>query len=94
MLILNEEKYAKSVYDGENKDVKSVMSKIRYVTRYLLHKEYGNDEEIYAATVEWLNKHHDNFDESYYSNLISSAIKQSSKYPFYNIDNIKITKSE
>lgn len=94
MLILNEEKYAKKIYDGKNTEVKSVMSKIRYITRYLLHKEHHNDEDNYKTTVEWLKKHHDNFDESCYSNLISDAIKKANKYPFYNIENIKITQSE
>ena len=94
MLILNEEKYAKHIYDGNNKDIKSVMSKIRYVTRYLLHKEHRSNEETYNTTVKWLKQHHDNFDESCYSNLISDAIKKANKYPFYNIENIKITQSE
>lgn len=94
MLILNEEKYAKAIYDGENKDVKSIMSKIRYITRYLLHAETKSDEDNYKTTIEWMKKYHDNFDESCYSNLISDAIKKAYKYPFYHIDNIKITQSE
>ena len=94
MLILNEEKYAQTVYDGTNTEVKTVMSRIRYVTRYLLYTENRSDDEIYQATVKWLKEHHDNFDESCYSNLISDAIKKSHKYPFYNIENIKITQSE
>ena len=94
MLILNEEKYAKTIYNGNNKDVKSIMAKIRYVTRYLLHTEHKSDEENYKITVEWMQKYHSNFDESCYSNLISDAIKKASKYPFYQIDRIKITQSE
>jgi hypothetical protein len=94
MLILNEEQYAKNVYDGKNTEVKSVMSKIRYITRYLLHTNNKSEEENYECTVEWMTKHHDNFDESCYSNLISDAIKKAHKYPFYNIESIKITKSE
>ena len=94
MLILNEEKYAKNVYDGNNSDIKSIMSKIRYITRYLLYAQNKTDEEIYECTVEWMIKHHDNFDESCYSNLISDAIKKAHKYPFYNIENIQITQSE
>lgn len=94
MLILNEEKYAKTIYDGINEEVKSVMSKIRYVTRYLLYVENKDDEDNYKCTIEWMKKHHDNFDESCYSNLISDAIKKAHKYPFYNIEHIKITQSE
>lgn len=94
MLILNEEKYAKAVYDGINTKIKSVMPKIRYITRYLLYTEQKSDEEIYKATVAWMKKYHDNFDESCYSNLISDAIKGAHKYPFYNIESIKITQSE
>ena len=94
MLILNEEKYAKDLYDGNNKDVKSIMAKIRYVTRYLVHSALKSDDDVYKEVVEWLKLNHNNFDESSYSNVISDAIKAASKYPFYIIDNIKITRSE
>lgn len=94
MLILNEEKYAKDLYDGKNQDVKSIMAKIRYVTRYLVHSELKNGDEAYKETVRWLKQYHNNFDESSYSNVISDAVKSADKYPFYIIDNIKITRSE
>ena len=94
MLILNEEKYAKDLYDGNNQDVKSIMAKIRYVTRYLVHSEHKCDNDVYKETVKWLKQNHNNFDESSYSNVISDAVKAASKYPFYIIDNIKITQSE
>lgn len=94
MLILNEEKYAKDLYDGENQDVKSIMTKIRYITRYLVHSEQKSNDDVYKETVEWLKEYHNNFDESSYSNVISDAIKGAHKYPFYIIDNIKITQSE
>lgn len=94
MLILNEKNYAKTIYDGINKDVKSIMSKIRYITRYLRYVNLCNDSENYDQTVDWLKKHHENFNESNYSNLISDAIKNAHKYPFYDIKNIKITQSE
>lgn len=94
MLILNEEKYAKDLYDGKNQDVKSIMAKIRYVTRYLVHSELKSGDEVYKETVRWLKQHHNNFDESSYSNVISDAIKVADKYPFYIIDSIKITQSE
>lgn len=94
MLILNEAKYAKTIYEEKDNNVKSVMAKIRYITRHLLYTENKNDEENYKCSVEWLKKHHDNFDESCYSNLIADAIKKAHKYPFYDIESIKITKSE
>ena len=94
MLILNEKKYAQYIYDGKNTDVKSVLQKIGYITRHLLYSLNQTDEENYKNTVEWLKKHHNNFDEVYYSNLISDAIKRAYKKPFYCIENIKITKSE
>jgi hypothetical protein len=94
MLILNEEKYAKDLYDGKNQDVKSIMTKIRYVTRYLVHSKLRSDDDAYKETVKWLKRYHNNFDESSYSNVISDAIKAADKYPFYIIDNIKITRSE
>lgn len=94
MLILNEEKYAKDLYDGKNQDVKSIMTKIRYITRYLVHSEQKSNDETYRDTVRWLKQYHNNFDESSYSNVISDAVKGAAKYPFYIIDNIKITQSE
>lgn len=94
MLILNEEQYAKSLYEGKNQEIKSIMTKIRYITRYLVHSEHKSNDEVYKATVQWLKMHHNNFDESSYSNVISDAIKGAVKYPFYIIDNIKITQSE
>ena len=94
MLILNEKQYAENLYYGNNDQVKSVLGKIGYITRYHLYVVGYTDEENYKRTVEWMNKNHDNFDESYYSNLISDAIKRAYKYPFYNIENIKITQSE
>ena len=94
MLILNEEQYAKTLYEGKNKEVKSIMTKIRYIARYLIHSEGQGDDEVYQHTVDWMKKYHDNFDESCYSNLISDAIKKAHKYPFYIIDNIKITQSD
>ena len=94
MLILNEEKYAKNIYDGKNQEIKSILPKIGYITRYFLYVCNMNDEDNYKASVDWMNKHHDNFDESYYANLISDAIKKAHKRPFYNIKSIVITKSE
>ena len=94
MLILNEEKYAKDLYDGKNMDIKLVVSKIGYVTRHLLHSCNQDDEATYKDTVAWMKQHHNNFDESYYSNLITDTIKKAHKRPFYYIENIKITKSE
>lgn len=94
MLILNEEQYAKDLYDGKNQDVKSIMGKIRYVTRYLVHSKLKSDDDAYKETVKWLKQNHNNFDESSYSNVISDAIKAAEKYPFYIIDSIKITRSE
>ena len=94
MLILNEERFAKDVYEGHNMDVKSILHKTGYVTRYLLHTLHKSDDENYQATIQWLYKNHTNFDESYYSNFISDAIKMAHKRPFYNVGGINITKNE
>lgn len=94
MLILNEERYAENLYNGKNDSVKSILGKIGYITRYNLYTLGYSDENNYKYTVEWLNKNHNNFDESYYSNLISDAVKRAHKTPFYNIEGIKITQSE
>lgn len=94
MLILNEEKWAKNLYYGQNSDVKSTVGKIGYVTRYQLYTLGYNDQDNYQYTVEWMEQHHETFDESTYSNLISDAIKKAHKKPFYKIDSIKITKFE
>ena len=94
MLILNEQQYAERLYSGKNNDVKSILTKVGYITRYHLYALNYNDTENYERTVQWLVNHHDNFNESYYSNLISDAIKRARKTPFYNINELKITKSE
>ena len=94
MLILNEEKYAENLYLGKNSEVKSVVAKVGYVTRYQLHVLNYSDEENYKSTIEWMYQNHDNFDESYYSNIVSDAVKRAHKVPFFNIDSLKITKSE
>lgn len=94
MLILNEKKYAENIYLGKNNDIKSVIAKIGYVTRYQLHVFEYNDVDNYTYAVRWMKKHHDNFDESCYSKLISDAIKKAYKRPFFNVKDIIITKSE
>lgn len=94
MLILNEKKYAEDLYLGKNNEIKSVTAKIGYVTRYQLYVLEYNDEDNYTYTVKWMNKYHDNFDESCYSKLITDAIKKAHKRPFYVIDNISVTQSE
>lgn len=94
MMILNEELYAKNLLLGRNKDVKSAVKKIGYITRYNAQVLNKNDDDNYSSTVQWMNKHQDNFDESSYSNVISKAIKGSKKRPLYKIDNIIITKKE
>lgn len=94
MLILNEKKYAEDLYLGKNNDVKSVVAKVGYVTRYQLYVLGYNDDDNYSCTVGWMNKYHNNFDESCYSNLIASAVKKAHKRPFFNVGSIKITKSE
>ena len=94
MLILNEEQYAKKIYFNQNDDVKSIVAIIGYIVRYQLHVLNYTDDGNYKYAVKWMNKFHKNFDESYYSNLIVDAIKQAHKHPFYNIQNIKIMKSE
>ena len=94
MLILNEEKWAENLYLGKNNDIKSVIGKVGYITRYHLYSLGYNDQDNYRCTVEWMKHHHTNFEESTYSNLISDAVKKAHKKPFYKIDSIKITKSE
>ena len=94
MLILNEQKYAEDLYFGKNNDVKSILSKIGYITRYQLYAFNYNDQDNYNNTVKWLQQNHNNFNESNYSNLIADAIKKAYKHPFYNMGHIKITQSE
>ncbi len=94
MMVLNEELYVKNLLLGKNKDIKSAIKKIGYITRYNTQILNKNEDENYSSTVKWMNKHQDNFDESSYSNVISKAIKGSKKLPLYKIDSISITKNE
>lgn len=94
MMILNEELYVKNLLLGKNKDVKSTAKKIGYITRYNAQVLNKDEKDNYESTVKWLNKHQDNFDESSYSNVISKAVSGAKKKPFYEIDDIVITKKE
>lgn len=93
-MIFNEERYAKNLLLGKNKDIKSVIQKIRYITRYNAQALGKNDIETYNSTVAWMNKHQDNFDEACYSNVVSKAVKNAKKKKLYQIDNIVITRNE
>lgn len=94
MMILNEEKYAKYLLLGKNREIKSAIKKIGYITRYNLHVLGKDDVENYNSTVLWMQKHQDNFEESSYSNAISKAIKSAKRREFYKTDGISITKKE
>lgn len=94
MLILNEKNYAEELYLGKSNEVKSVTAKVGYVTRYQLHVLGYSDDDNYSYTVKWMNKRHDNFDESCYSKLISDAVKKAHKRPFFDVGDILVTKSE
>ena len=93
MLILNEKKYAEDLYNGINNNIKSVVAKVGYLTRYFCDRG-DSDSDNYNNTVDWMSKNHENFDESCYSKLISDAVKKAHKKPFFNIENIVVTKSE
>ena len=93
-MILNEEKYAKYLLLGKNREIKSAIKKIGYITRYNLHVLGKDDVENYNSTVLWMQKHQDNFEESSYSNAISKAIKSAKRREFYKTDGISITKKE
>ena len=94
MLILNEEKYAQDLHDGKHDELKSIVAKIGYITRYF-HYTLGLDKiDNYKRTVEWLKCNHGNFEESVYSNVIADSIKRAQKRPFYHIDSINITYNE
>lgn len=94
MLILNEQRYAENVYLGKETDIKSIVAKIGYVTRYQAQVLGYSDQDNYKYAVKWAAKHHGNFDEGCYSNLIADAVKKSRKTPFYFIDGIGITQLE
>lgn len=93
-MILNEELYARNLLLGKNKDVKSTIEKIGYITRYNFHVLNKDDALNYKDTVRWMQKHQSNFVESFYSNAVSSAIKFAKKRPFFMINGIKITENE
>lgn len=94
MLILNEKTYAEELYLGKNVEIKSLTAKVGYVTRYQLYVLGYSDDDNYSYAVKWMNKHHDNFDESCYSKLIVDAVKKAHKRPFFDVGDILITKSE
>ena len=94
MMIFDEEKYVKNLLLGKNKDVKSAIKKIGYITRYNAQVLGKDANKNYNSTVAWMVKHQENFDESSYSNVISKAVKSAKKRKLYKIDDIVITKIE
>ena len=94
MMIFDEEKYVKNLLLGKNKDVKSAIKKIGYITRYNAQVLGKDANKNYNSTVAWMIKHQENFDESSYSNVISKAVKSAKKRKLYKIDDIVITKIE
>lgn len=94
MMIFDEEKYVKNLLLGKNKDVKSAIKKIGYITRYNAQVLGKDSNRNYNSTVAWMIKHQENFDESSYSNVISKAIKSAKKRKLYKIDDVVITKTE
>ena len=93
-MILNEENYAKNIIFGKNKEIKSIIKLIGYIVRYNHYVLNKDSNTNYHDTVRWLKSTQNNFEESCYSNSITKAINNVDKYPFFNIDKIKITKSE
>ena len=94
MMILNEENYAKNIILGKNREIKSIIKLIGYIVRYNHYVLNKDSDTNYHDTVRWLKSTQKNFEESCYSNSITKAINNVDKYPFFNIDKIKITKSE
>ena len=94
MMIFDEEKYVKNLLLGKNKDVKSAIKKIGYITRYNAQVLGKDANKNYNSTVAWMVKHQENFDESSYSNVISKAVKSAKKRKLYKIDDVIITKIE
>lgn len=93
-MILNEENYAKNIILGKNREIKSIIKLIGYIVRYNYYVLNKDSDTNYHDTVKWLKSTQNNFEESCYSNSITKAINNVDKYPFFNIDKIKITKSE
>lgn len=93
-MILNEENYAKNIILGKNREIKSIIKLIGYIVRYNHYVLNKDSDTNYHDTVRWLKSTQNNFEESCYSNSITKAINNVDKYPFFNIDKIKITKSE
>ena len=83
MMILNEEKYARDLLLGKNKEVKAAIKKIGYITRYNAQVLNNDDDENYNSTVQCMLKHQNNFEEASYSNAISNAIRGARKKEFY-----------
>ena len=94
MMIFDEEKYVKNLLLGKNKNVKSAIKKIGYITRYNAQVLGKDSNRNYNSTVAWMRKHQENFDESSYSNVISKAVKSAKKRKLYKIDDVVITKTE
>lgn len=95
VLIMNECQYAEEVFLGaKDNEVKKIALRLNYITRFLKQVLGLSDDDCYVQTVDWLERHQQNFSEYAYQSIIDKAISKADKNPLYAINGLTITQRE
>lgn len=86
--------YAKSVIDDHNIDGKNANEHMLLLAKYNFYVNHMNESENYHSIVDYMHKYWCLFVEADYQMKIEEYVKNASKYPFKDIESIKITKKE
>lgn len=86
--------YAKSIIDDHNIDSKNANEHMLMLAKYNFYVNKMDDTTNYHSVVDYMNKYWCLFVEADYQMKIEEYVKNASKYPFKDIESIKITKKE
>ena len=86
--------YAKSIIDDHNIDGKNANEHMVLLAKYNYYVTNLGDAENYHSVVDYMNKYWCLFVEADYQMKIEEYVKNAGKYPFKDIESIKITRKE
>ena len=86
--------YAKSVIDDHNIDSKNANEHMLMLAKYNFYVNKMDNASNYHSVVDYMSKYWCLFVEADYQMKIEEYVKNASKYPFKDIESIKITKKE
>ena len=86
--------YAKSVINNHDIDSKNANEHMLLLAKYNFHVNKMDDTSNYRSIVDYMNKYWCLFVEADYQMKIEDYVKNAHKYPFKDIESIKITRKE